>query len=161
MRLTPLLLVLNAAGCATVLGHDPPREDIAAVEQSLCGPNFRLDERILSPAIIQSVEPSYGPIYTKSGQQQSLSGVQLRMLALPELTPQWINRTLRCHAARQILGREPLVPNDPYWLPGAPVEIRVVAEEVSFLVLLHTDGVDHARTLLERARAYSQRSSNP
>ena len=161
MRLTPLLLLLNIAGCAAVLRHGPPREDVASVEGSLCGPSFRLDERLLSPAIIQSVEPSYGAIYTKSGRQQSLIGAQLRMLALPDLTPQWINRTLRCHAARQILGREPPVPNDPYWLPGAPVEIRVVAEEVSFLVLLHTDGIDNVRMLLERARAYSQRSPSP
>lgn len=158
MRLTLLLLVVTAAGCAAVLGHGPPPEDVASVEQSLCGPDFRLDERILSPAIIQSVEPSYGPIYTKSGRQQSLIGAQLRMLALPELTPQWINRTLRCHAARQILGREPTVPNDPYWLSNARVEIRVIAEEVSFLVLLHADGIDNARALLERARAYRQRS---
>jgi hypothetical protein len=79
----------------------------------------------------------------------------------PGFTADRIERTLRCHGARQVLGHEAQVGCDPYWLPNARVQIDVEQDGDSFVVSIGSDSIEEARTILQHARAFARGTSDP
>ena len=107
--------------------------------------------------LIQTVAPLYTTLQTKHGTIRQLLGVELRVLAQPEVSAEWLERALKCHAAKQLLGQLPAVPNSPYVLPDNWVEIDVSSDGDGFRISLRGEDSEDARRILARARAYANR----
>jgi hypothetical protein len=148
-----------ATGCAGNLVNHPPLADKAQAEERLACGDAPIDEdpRVLSPQAIESVsalvvdEPAL-----KAAARERVVGAQLRLGAQPGLTAEWIQRSLECHASRQVLRQVPAVENDPYWLPDAWVAVSVTSQGDAFLVTLRGDSPEAGERILDRAHAFAR-----
>ena len=111
---------------------------------------------LFSPDSVSAVAPLY---YTKSErgyQGQYLFGATITLRPLPGANAQELEWMLDCHAARSQLHwrGEPVVPNDPYWVPGHVVRISVAFEEGVTQVKIEGKDFATAKEILVRARAF-------
>ncbi len=146
------------SGCASSPREQRPQSQAAAVERQACGGTFavEVDPRIISPEIITDVSPlTVGQPASKLALQEHIVGARLGFAALPGLTPEWIERTLECHASRVLLRRAQPVPNDPYWLPDSWVAVSVESRGDSFLVTLRGESPEAGGKILEHAQAFA------
>jgi hypothetical protein len=76
-----------------------------------------------------------------------------------------MTRILQCHSARVALGRPEGValPNDPFVLPEAWLDIDVKEEEGNFVATVSADTVADNLRVLQRAQAFAaaQRATPP
>jgi hypothetical protein len=86
-----------------------------------------------------------------------ITGTKLLVRAPTGVSSEQLSRSLQCASARAALGRvDPgELPNDPYGLPGAWVDIDVTPEGNNFAVTLQADSVSHNILLLRRATAFA------
>ena len=80
------------------------------------------------------------------------------MIRPPEaVSAERLTRILQCHSARELLGRDDRVKvaSDPYWLPGAWVDIRVTPEDGNYAVDLEADTIAKSLQVYSRAVAYA------
>lgn len=126
-------------------------------ERESCGREpGELAPSLLTPDIIRSVEPFYlVTTSSKHGLSQRLRGASVRLWARPGLTAQWLQRTLKCHEARRVLGQSIGADNDPYFLPNGWVEIVVHSDGDGFLVTLQGADHDSSEQILKRATAFA------
>jgi hypothetical protein len=153
------LAVILMAGCWDLLpaSHDPT-SDAEHREREVCprkAPSYPAD--LFNPSSIAEVAPLY---YTKSErgvQGQYLFGAILTLHPLPGVTSQEVEWLLDCHAARSQLKRkgEPVVANDPYWVPGHVVRISVDFDEGVLRVKVEGRDFQTAQEILARARAFA------
>jgi hypothetical protein len=111
---------------------------------------------VLSPAVIDSVEPAYsfvpgGP----NAREAHLRGARVHMRPLPGVTREALTRTLECHQTRVTLGASQALPNDPWVAPGAWLDIDVDSDKDGFVAEALTDDLDVAKQVLERARRFA------
>jgi hypothetical protein len=103
--------------------------------------------------VIDSVKPEYfyittGTIY----RQPRLHGAQIHYRPAPGLTKEILQRSLECHEAIVTLGRAQPLPDDPYFLPDAWLDINADSEGDGFVVRIVVDSFDYAKEVLARAR---------
>jgi hypothetical protein len=86
-----------------------------------------------------------------------IEGTKLLVRPPVAMSSEQLSRNLQCASARAALGRvDPgALPNDPYGLPGAWVDIDVNPEGDNFAVTLRADSVPHNILLLRRATAFA------
>jgi hypothetical protein len=157
------LLLVWSAGCWDMLpASKDPISDAEHREQEVCprgAPTYPKD--LFSPSSVAAVSPLY---YTKSErgyQGQYLFGATISRHPLPGLSSQDLEWMLDCHAVRSQLRRpgEPVVPNDPYWVPGHVVRISVAFEEGVTRVKVEGRDFATAQEILTRARAFVGQSA--
>ncbi len=114
------------------------------------------DDRDMSPFAhredIAGVEPLTERFPSGKATYARVSGAVITFRALPGMTPQWLQRVIDCHLARNAaLGHEvPEMPNCP--LVPKNVTAQVTATSTGFAVAVRSDDVDTAREVLRRAR---------
>jgi hypothetical protein len=167
MRSTAVLGVALAlaTGCWELLpGARDPLQDAAHHEQEACpGAAPSYPPGLLSPSAIFSTEPYYLTSSEHGNQTLYLVGVTLALRPFPSVTSEEIERLLICHAARGQLGRsdEPIIPNDPFWVPGHASKISVEFSEGATRVHVRAKDFEGARLLQSRAQALVGRSEAP
>jgi hypothetical protein len=120
---------------------------------------------VLSPAIVDSVDPAYTHVQSGPGDREArLRGARIRLRPIPGFSREAIGRTLECHQSRVVL--EALAPSsdDPYALAGHWLSIDVDAELDGFIVDVRAgsrDGIAIARDILERAKRLAARRDMP
>lgn len=147
---------LESSGCFLFIPESHDRAELALQdERDTCG-KTEIDPRVIGPDIIERVEPLYSSVPSRSGSEVHFIGAKLRVLPMPGMTPELLERTLRCHGALQTLGKSPAVVDSPYLLPTGWVKIRVDSDNGAFTVKLSSHDRPSASAILERARAYVQ-----
>jgi hypothetical protein len=119
------------------------------------------DDRDISPfdhrEDIESVEPLKATLSSaKTGTSAYTVGAVVTIRALPGLTPEWLQRTVDCHLARNAaLGHNvPEMPDCPLVPNG--VEARVSSTGSGFAVAIRSDNPDTAKEVLARAQRLVQ-----
>jgi|CZKU01.1.fsa_nt_gi hypothetical protein len=144
-------------GCAT---SAPPSVKAAQVEQRQCdaGVNAREDARILETTKVIASEPIYSNVPTGyDGIERRANGAKLLIRPPEGMSAERMTRILQCHSARELLGRTDLaeLANDPYWLPGAWLDIRVTPDDGNFAVTLEAATITESIQVYARAAAYA------
>lgn len=119
------------------------------------------DDKALAPVLggdaVQRVQPLYSTIEgAKTGHQSELRGAVVIVSALPGITAEWLDRALECHSAKEVLGHEPKLSDDPFWLPGSSVNIDVTSDRDGFNVAVSAYSANDARRILDRANAFAK-----
>lgn len=109
----------------------------------------------LSPSIIEVVQASYRHINQGAGSDLRQNGVNLHMRPIVNMPVGVLQRALECHQAAVTLGKAPALPEDPYFLPGAWLEMDVSVTNEGLMATVLTDGPDDARRVLERAHRFA------
>jgi hypothetical protein len=147
-------LAANATACALFLPESQNRMELASREQrETCG-KTEIDPRVIGPEAIERVEPLYSTVPSRSGHDVHFLGAKLRVVPMPGMTSELLERTLRCHGAQETLAATPATPGSPYWLPNGWVKIRVESDDGAFSVKLSSHERRSADEILARARAY-------
>jgi hypothetical protein len=151
-----LAALASGVGCATIT---PPAARAAGVERVQCDAAATNDgERILRSTTVLRSDPIYTHMITgNNNSEDRVAGAKLLVRPPDGVTAELMVRTLQCHSARVLLGQVSgaLVPNDPYWLPDAWVDIDVKPEDGNFAVTLSSDSIRDNLALLGRARHYA------
>jgi len=134
------------------------------MESTRCGPGG--EDATLAPVLtgggVQGVQPLYSETENvKSGMQRELRGATIAVAALPGVTPEWLDRVLECYSARATLGHTAAVTNDPFWLPGAMVDIEVRAAKDGFAIDVIGFSPADAQQILSRAEAFGKAKGAP
>jgi hypothetical protein len=151
------MVVALAAGCETAAKS--PADQAAFMERTRCGPD--VDENAIAPILDGKAVLDVAPMYStfeanKSGEQSQLRGARLNVSALPGITAEWLDRALECHGAKLALGHAVALPDDPFWLPGATVDIDVRSAKDGFAVGIAGYSASDAHRILERAEAFAK-----
>jgi len=106
---------------------------------------------------VESAEPLYINVRLGKTWDSRLLGARLSLPARPGWTPQWLERTLRCHEASSALQRESAPAADPFWLPDSWVDIEVVPDRAAFAAILRVNSVAEGRQVYGRAQDFVAR----
>jgi hypothetical protein len=112
---------------------------------------------------VRSVEPLYvSERIGKSMVDARLLGARLWLPASEGVTPQWLERTLRCHQAVRTLqpGSAQPAASDPLWLPDGWIDIDVVPERGGFVAALRAENVAEGKQVYARAQAFVAKMAN-
>jgi hypothetical protein len=154
------LALLAATGCWDLLpASRDPTTDAEHREREVCPRGMpAYPEGLFHPDSVVQVAPFYLTKSERGYQGQYLFGATITLRPLSGVTFQELESMLDCHSARSELRRpgEPVIPNDPYWLPGHVVRISVVFEQG--VTRVNVEGRDFAASnaILERARAFAR-----
>lgn len=109
----------------------------------------------LATSGIESVQPFYTYVASSATMREArLRGARISLRPAPELSRESLQRALECHQTRVVLGGQPEVPDDPYVLPGAWLDIAVASTGDGFVVDVQADTFNDAKRVLERARRF-------
>jgi hypothetical protein len=157
------LTALGAQVGVSACVHEPtPMERAARDAPVQCAaPNQAQDEaRVLREAMVIKAEPITFPAgaSTRTEGGQTVSGARLVMRAPDGVSAEDMASILRCHNMRALLGQvDPAaVPDDPFTLPGAWVDIDVKAEHGFLVVKVSADRIWQNLALLRQARAFAE-----
>jgi hypothetical protein len=106
--------------------------------------------------LVEAVEPAYS--FISSGpmdRQARLRGARVHVRPELAMSRESLQRTLECHQARVVLGAARALPDDPYVLPGAWLDLDASSEGDGFVVAVQADALVDARRVLERARRFA------
>jgi hypothetical protein len=149
-------LSLCLVGCAANRrSRSEQRIAVATVERDqLCDEDVEREAASVLRAV-QSAEPLYVRVRLGKSYDTRLLGAQLWLPARPGWTPQWLERTLRCHQARRALQPASAQPaSDPFWLPDSWVDIEVLPERAGFIAVLRVNRVVDGQQVYARARDF-------
>ncbi len=137
--------------------RDPVR-DAEHREAELCPRGMpKYPDGLFSPQSVSSVAALYFVRSDRGNQGSHLIGATLGLLPPPNTSSEELARLLNCHAVRTELGRadEPVIPNDPYSLPGHVVHVAVDFDQGATSVKV--DALDHdgALELFRKATAFA------
>jgi hypothetical protein len=154
-----------AAGAASSLllacaSAPPPAIKAAEVEQMQCDESTSPaeDAQILATTQVIRSEPIYSNVPSTYGDvEHRVNGAKLLVRPPEGVSAERMTRILQCHCARQLLGQSdrPELANDPYYLPGSWLEIRVTPEDGNFAVTLEADTIGKSLQVYHRAVAYA------
>jgi hypothetical protein len=147
-----------ASGCMSAT--QPPTAKAAGVERLQCdGSATALDEvQLLKSTTVLHVEPIYSHVLTaNNNSEERVNGAKLLIRPPKGVTADQLTRILQCHSARVLLGQVngAAVPNDPYWLSDAWVNIDVKPESGNFAVSVSADSIHDNLRVLGRANHYA------
>jgi hypothetical protein len=158
--MTRILCALIGAGVAGCTVNVPPAARAAQVEHAQCaGAKTAQDDlRLLEATTVLKAEPLYSRVHTNGNDEDRVSGAKLLIRPPPGISADRLGLVLQCHSARALLGQvdKSQVPDDPYWLPDAWVDIDVTPEAGNFAVTLRADSVSRNLQVLNRATAFAE-----
>jgi hypothetical protein len=146
-----------ALGCAA---SPTPTARAVQVEQLQCDESTSApeDARILATTKVISAEPLYSNVPTSYNDiEHRVNGAKLLVRTPEGVSAERMTRILQCHSARQLLGQPERaeLTKDPYWLPGAWIDIRVTPEDGNDAVTLEADTITKGLQVYARAAAYA------
>jgi hypothetical protein len=157
-----VLLLVFVAGCQynPLLPDMRTPADFARTVAPRCeGFTDEAAATLLSPTVIDSVEPAYAHVQSGSSQQEArLRGARLHVRPMPGFSRESIGRSLECHQSRVVLGTAAPMNDDPYALAGRWLSINVDSEGDGFVVQVaptSRESVDVAREILARATRFA------
>lgn len=164
MRLSCLIvgMALLAPACAS--SPTPPTK-AAQAEQLDCGKSTtpQQEARLVEGVSVLRSDPLYVDVNGgRDGLEHRVNGARIVVLPPPAATTEEMTRVLRCHSAEAVLGQvdESRFPNNPYWLAGNWLDIKVVdatgAYAGNYLVLVSADNIDKNLQVLARANAFAK-----
>jgi hypothetical protein len=147
----------SAPACGS---NPPPAARAAAVERVQCDSQdtIRDGAAIVRSTKVLHVEPLYSQVASSdNSSEQHVNGAKLLIRPPAGVTAEQLTRLLQCHSARVLLGQADSgeIPNDPYWLPAAWVNIDVKSEDGNFLVTVSADSVRESLEVFGRANHYA------
>ena len=147
-----------ATGC--VSNAQPPAAKAAGIERLQCdGSATAQDEvQLLQSVTVLHVEPIYSHVLTaNNNSEERVNGAKLLIRPPKGVNAEQMTRILQCHSARVLLGQVngAAVPNDPYWLSDAWVNIDVKPESGNFAVTVSADTIHDNLLVLGRANHYA------
>ncbi len=151
------VMALMAGGC--ISGRSATREQRAALAAR--ERDFYCDDEVEQATAtvlreVQSVEPLYVSVRSgKSSYDARLLGARVWLRARLGMTPQWLERTLRCHQARNALQSNfaELTAPDPFSLPDRWIDIDVVPDRAGFIAVVRAETVADGKQIYARAQA--------
>jgi hypothetical protein len=162
---TALAMVVSMA--SSISCESPARSPVDQadfMQRTRCGPEVNDSDLapILSGQALKNVEPLYSTMESgRAGDQARLRGALLTVSALPGVTPEWLDRELECHSAGLTLGQLKSIPEDPFWLSGAVVDIDVRPAKDGFLIAVAGYASADARRILDNAQAFAKVKAAP
>ncbi len=109
---------------------------------------------MMASSAVESAEPDYAYVSSGSADREArLLGVRIHFGPAPGLSRESLERGLRCHQARVVLGQVRPSERDLYSLDGVWLDVDAESEGDGFAVSVRTREVRDARVLLGRARA--------
>jgi hypothetical protein len=160
-----VLLGVSLVSLAACAGQPRPTVRAAQVEQAQCVGPASDDLSVLHSVTVVGARPIYSHVHTNGNDEDRVSGAELVIRAPDGVTSEKLARVLQCHSARVLLGQvDPSVlPDDPYWLPDAWVDIDVKSAGGNFSVTLQADSIAKNLQVLSRATAFADthRSASP
>src|SRR5262249_22994213 len=157
--LVPIVIALSA-GCAVFLPRKPDPKVVAAKQERATCPTGEAPAypaQLFDPHSVVSVKPLYRLARTaRTGPEYQLSGAIIQLRPIPSLSSEGLESLLNCHSARSELRRpgEPSIENDPYWVPGQPVDIAVRSERGEVHAEVKSSDINIAHEILRRATAF-------
>jgi hypothetical protein len=156
-----LVSSLVVAACGCLANVPPPSVKAAHVERIQCetAADPGADAHLLASARVVSFEPVYSHFLSgRNNSEDRVTGAKLLLRPPDGFTAEKMTRVLQCHSARALLGQVDagVVANDPYWLPGAWLDIDVVPEQGNFAVTLHAAEIRDNLLVLARAEAFAR-----
>jgi len=103
---------------------------------------------------VESAEPLYVNVRLGKTWDTRLLGARVWLPARAGWTPQWLERTLRCHEASSVMQPGFAPAADPFWLPDSWVDIEVVPDRGAFIAVLRVNRVDEGRQVYSRAQDF-------
>jgi len=160
-RQSVITLLAVTCGCAAMLPaqRDPARE-AEQKEHATCplGEEPDYPAELFDPRSVVGVKPLYAMVNAaRNGPEYRLTGAAIQLKPIPSLSSEHLESVLNCHNARSELSRsgEPVVPDDPYWIPGRLTEISVRSDSGVLRAEVHASDVDTAKEILRRALAFA------
>jgi hypothetical protein len=157
-------LACTTAACAGV----PVTTRAARVEQEQCDPGRAPGDqvRLLQSTRVLRAQPLYSHVITSNNNSEDrVTGAQLVVRPPEGVSVEQLTRLLQCHSAQALLGQidSSQFAADPYWLPGAWLDIDVKSENGNFVVVLSASSVQDGLQVFHRATAFaeSQRPATP
>jgi hypothetical protein len=153
------LVLLPALGCV----HEPtPVERAASLARRQCtDPSLSANEiQVLRDTKVVAAEPItfLAGASTRTEGGRTVSGAKLLVSTPPGVTAEQMDRLLRCHSARALLGQvDPaLLADDPFYLPDTWVDIDVRGENGLLAVRLSADRIWQNLAVFHRATAFAE-----
>jgi hypothetical protein len=135
-----------------------PLRDAEHREGELCPKGApKYPDGLFSPQSVTSVAALYFVRSDHGSQGSHLIGATLGLLPPANTSSQELERLLNCHAVRTELNREgePVIPNDPFSLPGHVVHVAVDFDQGATRVKVDAADHDGALELFRRATAFA------
>jgi hypothetical protein len=147
-----------AAACAS--NPQPPGARAAGVERRQCdgSATAQSEVQLLRSVKVLEFQPIYSHVLTSNNNsEERVNGAKLLIRPPKGISAEQLTRILQCHSARVLLGQVDgaAVPNDPYWLPDAWVDIDVRPEQGNFAVTMSANSVRDNLQVLGRAHHYA------
>jgi hypothetical protein len=158
-----VLLGLLLVGCGgAAITHPVDVRAIAAAEEARsCSYEAHAAARgVLSADVIESVEPWHEKVYGRTGAHDGpLIGARVYLRALSGMTPELLEKAMRCHCAERLLhpdqaSVEP--PRFPVCASDGWVDIDVGFDRRGYVVALRSRTAQQAETLLTRMTRFAQ-----
>jgi hypothetical protein len=147
-----LLAQLGVLSCATA-----PATRALEVESLQCDGTTVNAAPLIEHLAVLSVRPLYVRIHSSDPGEVRTRGANLVIRPPEGIDPYRLLRTLQCHSARVLLGREgPVSPQDPFWLADGYLEIDVQSEHGNYVVSIKADSVARGVQVLARADAFAR-----
>jgi hypothetical protein len=144
---------LGAEACATT-----PIARATETESLQCEPKSARGIETVEQLSVLSVSPLWVHIHSSTmGDEVRVTGAKLLVRPPEGVDVERLLRSLQCHAARIVLGREgPADPHDPFWLAGTWLEIGVETERGNYAVSIAADTIDQGLRVLTEAKAFAR-----
>ena len=125
LAVSSILTILATPDCATVT----PATQAEEMEHLQCDSDTSngKDMKLVESMSVLAVNPVYSYMHNgRTGTDRRIKGVKLLVRVPESVSSSLLLRSLQCHCARMTLGHESLasLPNDPFWLPNAWVDIE-------------------------------------
>jgi hypothetical protein len=150
------------AGCAFFVGGSLTDKATRTERLQCDAANSQEDLRVVQTTPVLEVEGRYLP---KTSGVSQVTATRVILRPPQGLTATQMTRILQCHNARVVLGRVDAtqLPNDPYTLPDAWLDIDVKEEEGTYVAVISADKVADNLRVFRRAHAFAaaQRSTPP
>jgi hypothetical protein len=166
MRLHLLGLAFALTGCAGIPFLSPdvrtPADRAREMEPKCQGFGEETAAPLLARSAVDSVEPAYSHVQSGPADREArLRGARIHVRPLPGFSREAMDRSLRCHESRVLLGRVPAGADDPYVLEGSWLDIDVDSEGDGFVVSVLADDIDAARRVLQGAQRFAATPAHP
>lgn len=158
--------LVSCAGCVSRLfvpdSHDAAQE-AKDRERDTCPPVEAPEYPVglFDPRSVTRVTPLYATVQSgRSGEATHLLGAIVYMKPLKGSSAEFLEALLNCHNARRELDRpgEPAPEEDPYWVRGRKLEIKVRFESSAFRVDVRGYDLETSQEILRRATAFQKPS---
>lgn len=149
---TALSAVLGVPSCATA-----PLDRAREAERLQCEQTTLDAAPVVEHLTVLSVSPFYVRVHSSDPGEVRIRGASLLVRPPKDIDPYRLERTLQCHSARMLLGREaPVGRQDPFGLADSFLEIDVQSEHGNYIVGIKADSVAVGVRVLARADAFAR-----